>query len=139
MRMSVPSYWREMQKRYRLEGVKCENCGKILYPPKPRCGTCGSSNLTRYKLPEVGRVITYTVLHEAPSGFEYSLPYIIAVVELENGTRVLSQITDCPPDKVHVGMKVEAVFRRVTTDGDSGIILYGTKFRPILGQQPCQS
>jgi len=131
MNLSIPCYWREIPYRYRLEGVKCDNCGKVMYPPRPRCINCGSSKLSKYKLPETGKVLTYSVLYESPNGFEYNIPYVIAIIELDDGTKLLSQITDCPLDKVHVGMAVEAVFRRVATSGDKGIIAYGVKFRPI--------
>jgi hypothetical protein len=62
---------------------------------------------------------------------EYA-PYLVALVELDDGVRVLSQLVDIEPIKVKTGMRVEAAFRRVKVDGNSGIIEYGYKFRPLI-------
>jgi len=130
--MSVPRYWREIPRRSRLETVKCSECGTISYPPRARCGKCGSSKFENYKLPEKGELITFTIVRTPPKGFEKMPPYIIGVVKLEDGTLITSQITDVEPEEVNVNMKVEAVFRKVVEDGDSGIIQYAIKFRPVL-------
>jgi uncharacterized OB-fold protein len=58
--------------------------------------------------------------------------YIVGLVELDDGLRILSQIVDLSPDEIYKKLKVEAVFRRVTEDGKTGIIQYGYKFRPIV-------
>ncbi len=57
-------------------------------------------------------------------------PYIMAIVEMEEGVRVTAQIVDCKPEDVKIGMKVEAIFRRMGAEGKSGLIRYGYKFRP---------
>ncbi|MCD6408836.1 MAG: OB-fold domain-containing protein, partial [Candidatus Verstraetearchaeota archaeon] len=49
-----------------------------------------------------------------------------------DGSSILSQLTDCSPEEVEIGMPVEAVFRKVREDGETGIIMYGLKFRPVL-------
>jgi len=72
--------------------------------------------------------MTYTQLHEPLPGFEAQAPFYIAVVELENGGRVLSQVVDSPDESVKIGAKVYAVTRRIRVDGESGQILYGYKF-----------
>jgi len=72
------------------------------------------------------------VIRTPPRDFlEYS-PFIVALIELEDGTRVLSQLTDVEPDEVSTGMAVEAVFRRYKEQGKEGIIEYGIKFRPLI-------
>lgn len=130
--MSAPAYWREAPYRYRLIGNKCEKCGKVYYPPRKICRICGSKELYEVKLSERGKVVTFTVIHTPPVGYEKYAPYVVGVVELENGVRVLSQIVDCKPEDIAIGIDVEATFRRVTEDGESGLILYGIKFRPII-------
>ncbi|MCK4438533.1 OB-fold domain-containing protein, partial [Candidatus Bathyarchaeota archaeon] len=64
--------------------------------------------------------------------FEKYKPYVVALIELEDGMRLLSQVVDVDPEEVQKGMRVEAVFRRVKEDGKAGIIQYGYKFRPVV-------
>jgi len=78
-----------------------------------------------------GRIYSYTILQEIPSEFEESAPYILALVELDNGTKVTAQLTDVDGD-VSIGDRVEMVTRKLRTDGTRGMIVYGYKFRPIL-------
>ena len=130
--MSVPRYWREMPAHFRLLGSECKECGKKFIPVRKVCPFCGSRNIKEVEMPKTGKVITFSVVRTAPKEFKRYLPYAIALVELDNGARVLSQITDCSVDEVRIGMRVEAVFRKVSEDGDEGIVRYGYKFRPIF-------
>ena len=57
---------------------------------------------------------------------------MVALLELDDGLRLLSQVVDVDPEEVQAGMRVEAVFRRVKEDGSAGIIHYGYKFRPVV-------
>lgn len=130
--MSVPRYWREEVPRYRLLGKECMVCGARFFPARPVCTGCGSTEFKDYKLAETGEVVTWTVIRNPPTGFEKYSPYVVALLELDDGIRLLSQVVDVDPDEVHAGMRVEAVFRRVKEDGDAGIIQYGYKFRLVV-------
>ena len=130
--MSVPRYWRETKYRYRLIGEKCTSCGATFFPRNAVCLGCGSKDLEECKLAEKGNVVTWTTIRNPPEGYEKYAPYVVALVELDDGVRVLSQIVDVEPDDVETGMRVEAAFRRVKEDGSSGIIEYGYKFRPVI-------
>jgi hypothetical protein len=77
-----------------------------------------------------GKVFTYTVIRVAPEGFKLYTPYLIGVIQLDEGPKVTSQIVDCPLDKVSIGMPVEVCFRKIREQGKHGIICYGFKFRP---------
>jgi len=57
-------------------------------------------------------------------------PYVLAIVEMEEGCRLTSQVIDVDPAQVKIGMQVEAAFRKLGQEGESGIIHYGYKFRP---------
>ena len=70
---------------------------------------------------------SFTVVYNAPKGYEDNAPYVIALVKLSNGEKIISQIADA--DKIEVGMKVEPCLRKVYVNGDKGLIEYGTKFR----------
>ena len=60
------------------------------------------------------------------------MPYIVGIVDLPEGVKVLSQIVDCEPKDMSIDMPVALTFRRVREDGSEGIIEYGYKFRPAL-------
>ena len=130
--MSVPRYWRETPYRYMLVGGKCNNCGKMYYPIKKVCRVCGSRDFEETKLSDKGKLVSFTVIRSPPSGYEEYVPYVVGIVELEEDIRVISQIVDCDIKDVKTGMELETTFRRTSTDGNSGIVMYGTKFRPII-------
>jgi len=74
-----------------------------------------------------GIIESFTIVRNAPKGFERQTPYVLALILLSNGMKVVSQIVDS--DKIEIGMKVEPCIRRIYVDGNSGLINYGTKFR----------
>jgi uncharacterized OB-fold protein len=74
-------------------------------------------------------VVTFTIIRTASEQFEQATPYVLAIVQLDEGPRLTGQIV-CPPDEARIGMKVRPVFRRIMADGESGVIHYGTKFAP---------
>ena len=123
--------WRYRRTRYSLVAVKCTRCGKIYYPPRMIC-ECGCKRLIEYKLSGKGIVEAYTISYNVQEGFREHSPLIFGIIKLEEGIRVLAQLTDVTPEEVKVGMKVEATLRKVLEDGDTGLIRYGVKFRPVL-------
>jgi uncharacterized OB-fold protein len=80
-----------------------------------------------------GTVYSYTTVLSAPEGFAEQAPYHIALVELDEGPLVTAQLTDLGGEP-EIGMRVEMVTRKLRTDGEEGIIVYGYKFRPILSR-----
>ena len=129
--MSVPRYWRNEIPRYRLKGEACSACGNKYFPARPVC-SCGSTEFNDYYLSKRGEVITWTVIKNAPIGFQKYVPYVVALIELDDGLRIMSQVVDIKPNDISSGLKVEACFRKVKEDGNDGILQYGYKFRPII-------
>jgi uncharacterized OB-fold protein len=78
-----------------------------------------------------GEVYSFTVLQEAPEGFEEQAPYTLALVKLDEGPIVTAQLTDLD-GPVAIGDRVEMVTRKLTTEGERGVIVYGYKFRKLL-------
>lgn len=74
---------------------------------------------------------SYTTVLDAPEGFEDQRPYIIALVKLDEGPLVTAQLTDLDGEP-EIGMPVEMVTRRLRTEGEAGLIVYGYKFRKPL-------
>jgi hypothetical protein len=71
-------------------------------------------------------------VHNAPEGYEDQAPYTVALVKLEEGPLVTAQLTDVNVGEVEIGMPVEMVTRKIRTQGDEGLIIYGYKFRPQM-------
>jgi len=88
--------------------------------------------MERFKLGGKGTVVTYTVIHDAPAQFELQKPYVMAIVEMDEGVRLTSQVIDVKAEDVTIGMKVQATFRKLGQEGDAGVIHYGYKFRPAI-------
>ncbi len=129
--MELPQHWRLNDQRYRLTGEKCSHCGADIFPPRDVCPKCSEPAKMLYTFTGKGTVYSYTTIVDAPEGFENQAPYVVALVKLDEGPLVTAQLTDLdgPPE---IGMKVEMVTRKLRTDGDAGIIVYGYKFRQPL-------
>ncbi|MEM2528444.1 MAG: Zn-ribbon domain-containing OB-fold protein [Ignisphaera sp.] len=132
MRMSPVRVWREKGSRYRLEGSKCKKCNHAFYPPKPSCPYCGHHETENISLPRRGRVVSWTIEYTVPEGYREYAPIIVGLIELENGAKVVAPIVDIDVDRIHEGMYVEAVLRKIFEDGAEGIIVYGIKFSPSI-------
>jgi len=85
--------------------------------------------MTEKQLCGRGEVVTYSIIHVGPEDFEEQVPYPIAIIKLEEGPQITAQIVDCDIADVHIGMKVEATFRRIQEEGYTGAIYYGYKFK----------
>ncbi len=132
MKESIPLTWRRIPERYRLIGTRCETCGKNYFPARPLCPKCRrKGKMKEIQFSGKGKIYTHTTIYSAPTGFEDEVPYVIALVELEEGARVLGQIVDCNPEDVKIGAKVEKVFRMIQKDDPEGLIHYGFKFRLV--------
>ncbi len=131
--MPTPSrFWREIPQRYRYEAVKCTQCGKKLFPPRPVCPDCRGRDFEKVKLAETGKLITYTVIRTPPKAFVDQAPYATGIAELDDGVKLTAQIVDCDFEKLKVGMRVKLEFRKISSEGASGMIYYGYKFVPVL-------
>jgi uncharacterized OB-fold protein len=119
--------WREYPQRYRLEAEKCTGCGKVLFPPRLICDGCHSEQFEQVTLPSDGKLVTYTAIHVPASNFKDEAPIAYAVIELEDGTRISAQVTDCSTEELKAGAPVKLEFRLVQKDGESGVLCYGYK------------
>lgn len=132
MKEGVARFWREIPQRYNFIGNKCENCEHVYFPPRESCPMCRRKSIGKMKemkLSGKGEVITYSIIHVGPSGFEEQTPYPIAIIKLEEGPQITAQIVDCSLNEIKIGMQVESTFRKIQQDGNTGAIYYGYKFR----------
>lgn len=124
--------WRSRIDRYRFRGYKCQRCGKVFLVKRYVCRACGNTNIKPLILPRKGKIVAFSIVRQAPDTFKKYEPYPIALVELDNGKLILSQITDIMVNEIKEGIEVEATFRILYEYGRSGHIVYGTKFRPTI-------
>jgi len=132
--MDIPRNWRLREQRYGLVGEQCEHCNAKIFPPRDICPECGREAKTRFSFSGRGEVYSFTVVHDAPVGYESQAPYAIALVRLADGPLVTAQLTDVDAKDLRVGLPVEMVTRKLRTEGEEGLIQYGYKFRPMLAR-----
>ena len=101
----------------RLELQHCSQCNNIQHYPRRVCSNCWSEEIEWKQCSGNGSVYSYSICRfpSFPS-FKEDVPYVVAMVELEEGVMMTTNIIDCPVADVHIGMKVEAVFDQVTDD-----------------------
>jgi uncharacterized protein len=88
---------------------RCASCGTLRHPPRPACAECGSFEWDTVEASGKGTVYSYVVVHHPQiPPFEYPLP--IAVVELEEGTRLVADLVEVDPEAVTIGMPVRVEF-----------------------------
>lgn len=109
--------WWEAARDGRLLIKRCGDCGKPHYYPRPFCPHCWSENVDWE--PASGRATLYTWstvhINDLPP-FRDRLPYVAAIVDLEEGPRMVTNIVDCDPDTLTVGMPVEVTFQQQTDE-----------------------
>ncbi|MEW6094504.1 MAG: Zn-ribbon domain-containing OB-fold protein [Chloroflexota bacterium] len=131
--MEIPRHWRLKQQRYGLVGEVCPHCEAKIFPPRDICPQCGGEAKSTFAFSGKGEVYSFTTIYEAPTGFDETAPYTVALVKLEEGPIVTAQLTDLGETRPEIGMPVEMVTRRLRQDGDErGMLVYGYKFRPML-------
>ena len=124
--------WRHIQQRYNLIGSKCNTCGELFFPSRVVCPNCRrKGDLEPFQFSGKGKIHTYSIIRSASDDFKKAAPYAVAVVELEEGAKLTSQLVDCDVDNIEIGDEVEMVFRKIREDGKDGVISYGYKFKPI--------
>jgi len=129
--MSTQKVWRKRIERYRLMGQKCKSCGKVIFPKRLICPECGAKEFDDVLMPDHGKIITYTTVFIGAKFLEHDTPYVIAIIELDNGVRITTQVVDMNPEEVSSGKEVHLVFRKLQAEGKTGVIAYGYKARLI--------
>jgi uncharacterized protein len=127
---SPSKVWRKFNNRYSLTGVKSKETGKSYYPPVLVEKT-GNTEFAIEKIKKAGKLITWSQVTSPPEGFEDYKPYIIGIIEFENGERTTAQIVESEFTNLKYGDKLVPVFRKYFEAGDDGIIHYGLKWRRI--------
>ncbi len=92
----------------------CPLCQKFVFYPRKLCPNCFKSPLEWKVVPGRGKVYSYTQVRvSALPEFDSITPYVLALIELDVGVKMLSHLVDCPSEKITINMPVEMVFREI--------------------------
>src|SRR3981189_3481780 len=109
-------YW-EGARRHQLLIQRCVDCGHGWRPPLPRGPECHSASVEWTPVSGRGRIYTYTVVYHAThAAMVDKVPYISALVQMEEGPRVLTNLRNCVEEDVQVGMPVSLIFEELTPE-----------------------
>lgn len=102
---------------HRLVMQRCAACGDLVWYPRRRCPRCASDDLPWEELSGAGTIHAFTTVHRpADESFREDVPYVVALVDLAEGARIMTNIVGCDPASLDVGMPVEVVFRPVSDE-----------------------
>lgn len=94
----------------KLMGGRCKRCGAIHLPPRPVCSKCFSKEFEWVEIPPKGKLLTYTIIHVAPTQFQSMAPYAVGIIQLENGLKIPGIIRDVTAEDVKIGINLKVVF-----------------------------
>jgi len=110
-------FW-EAARRHELSVQRCRACGHHFFYPRAVCPHCLADEVEWRRVSGRGTVHTFTVVHRGQRNFPLPTPYVIAIVELAEGPRLMTNLVGIEPDpaKIRIGLPVEVVFEDVSAD-----------------------
>ena len=108
-------YW-EGLKQGELLIQRCDSCSQAVFYPRAICPHCHSDQLSWIVASGKGTIYSYTVAHQAFGPFAADVPFIVVLIELEEGARMLSRLLDAPRERVTIGAAVQVVYEQVEED-----------------------
>ena len=112
-----------------LLGSRCQKCGQAFFPRKIQCPKCSAREMEEIEFSGRGKLHTYTVVHQAPPGYQGKTPYIVGKIDLPEGERVMAPIVQADPSRLRIGMEMELVIGKAFDDPERGEVLT-YQFRP---------
>lgn len=108
-------YW-EGLKQGELRIQRCDSCSKAVFYPRSICPHCFADQLSWMVASGKGTIYSYTIAHQAFGSFAADAPFVVALIELEEGVRMMSRLLDAPRERVTVGAAVMVTFEKVEED-----------------------
>jgi uncharacterized OB-fold protein len=124
---TIEAYLKNIENGH-FRAYQCTECGMIIAPPSGSCYSCGSSDMRWVDVSGKGKLVSFTVIHIAPDQFVEEAPYYIAIVELDEGTRVSARLLGfdpLKPEEVKLGINLKLDYEK----GKSGATYLA--FRPV--------
>ena len=110
----------------KILGSKCKKCSKLMIPLKPICPKCGSFDVEEFETTGKGVVRSFTVIFIAPEKFKDEVPYIVALINLDEGGAIMGRLIGMDPNKpenIKVGTKVK--FETSVEKAGEAIVAFG--------------
>jgi len=109
-------YWRAAREgRFVLQ--RCRSCHRYQFPSRVLCAHCGVRDPEWVENDGAGEVYSFTVVHRPPEqSFMPDVPYVVAIIQLDAGPRMMSNIVGVPSGQVRIGMRVCPIFERATDE-----------------------
>jgi len=118
-------YW-DGCKQHELRVQKCAACGHHQFYPRLYCTACMSDRVEWVKTSGRAKVLSYTIIYRpVTQAFAGNVPYVVAMVTLDEGPQMMTNIIGCEPEKVHIGMPVQVTFDDWTEE------ISVPKFKPV--------
>ena len=107
--LTIQSYLNGL-KNGKILGSKCKKCSQLMIPLKPVCSKCGSFDVEEFEITGKGVIRSFTVIFVAPEKFKNEVPYVVALINLDEGGTVMGRLIGVDPNKpedIKVGTKVK--------------------------------
>lgn len=119
--LPIPTKWSQpfwdAAKQHKLTLKKCKKCGNIDHPPYLYCTNCGSEDHEWIEASGKAKLYTYAInVYMVPFPFWDDMPYVVALIELDEGVTMISNIVECDHDKLKKDMALEVVFQDVSPE-----------------------
>lgn len=95
---------------------RCDACQRHVFYPRSHCPHCFGDSLSWVQATGTGTIYSYTVVHQAYGPFAGDVPFVVALVELQEGVRMMTRIAGSPPEAVRVGASVYVVFEHINDE-----------------------
>ena len=118
-------YW-EGCKQHELRIQQCAACGHSQFYPRLYCTACMSERVEWVTASGHGTVLSFTIVYRpVTQAFAADVPYVVALITLDEGPQLMSNVVGCAPETVHIGMPVEVTFEDWTEE------ISVPKFKPV--------
>ena len=115
-----------------LIAARCEACGKLQFPAAPTCPYCAGEQCAEVRVGPAAQLWLYTAVHARPPGYRGPVPYGFGIVELADGLRVVTRLTECRLERLRPGMPMRLVVDGLCSD-DAGAPVLSYAFAPERG------
>ena len=120
------AWWAALQGRTLMVN-KCASCGRNSLYVRPFCPHCWSEDVALAQSSGRARLYTWSVIHQNAAPFDARTPYVVAIVDLDEGPRLMTVIEDCPVDELRADLELSLAFR----EDEDGFLV--PVFRPADG------
>jgi len=105
-------------RRQELRIQRCRACGRAYFFPRPFCPHCSSRDVEWFTASGRGRLYSYVINHRPPPGFQDVAPYVIAIVELEEGPRMMSNVVGVEPvpERLPADLPLEVTWEQLSDE-----------------------